>query len=109
MTTEQESKNLSLPINSERAITEKFKGVPTLRSRLLISILPAVLIPFALASAIGYVITERRAENQIVEKLEGESIAASSTIATFIRNSFQTVNLVAVNPAVNQFSAQNFS
>ena len=102
MTTEQESKNLSLPINSERAITERFKGVPTLRSRLLISILPAVLIPFALASALGYVITERRAENQIVERLEEETITVSSTIATFIRNSFQTVNLITANPEVIQ-------
>ena len=102
MTTEQESNNLTLAINSKRPITKTLKGVPTLRRRLLISILPAILIPFTFASAIGYVITERRAENQILEKLEEESIAVSSTIATFIRSSFQTVNLVAANPDVIQ-------
>ena len=87
---------LALPIQS----TNKLERVGTLRRRLLISILPAVLIPFAIASAIGYGITKRQAEERIFERFEEDAVEASATIAMFIRNSFQAVDLIASNPEV---------
>ncbi|MDJ0681357.1 MAG: HAMP domain-containing protein, partial [Xenococcaceae cyanobacterium MO_167.B52] len=105
MTTEQESKNSqsekteTSPIKS---VTGEFKGIGTLRRRLLVSILPAVLLPLAIASAIGYNVTERRAKTEVVEQLEANTLLASKTIDTFIRDSLQLTDLVAANPIVIQ-------
>ena len=103
MTIQLKTRNSKLKVASPvSSIGSKFKGVATLRHRLLISLLPAVLIPFVLASTIGYIITERRAKSQIIEHLEDNAVTASSTISTFIRNSFQTLELIAANPEVIQ-------
>ena len=103
MTTEQESTNSQSEATSPiKSVAEEFKGVGTLRRRLLVSILPAVLLPLVIASAIGYNITERRAKTEVVEKLEANTLLASKTIETFIRDSLQLTDLVAANPVVIQ-------
>ena len=99
--TEKESMNSILETASPiKPVADRFKGVSTLRHRLLISILPAVLLPLAIASAIGYNITERRAKTEVVEKLKANTLMASKTIETFIQDSFQFTDLVAANPMV---------
>ena len=103
MTTEQESKNSQSEATSTiKSVTDEFKGIGTLRRRLLVSILPAVLLPLLIASAIGYNITQRRAKTEVVEKLEANTLLASKTITTFIRDSLQLTDLVAANPVVIQ-------
>ena len=101
MTTEQESTNLRSEVNSPRkAVANELKGIGTLRRRLLTTILPAVLLPLVIASAIGYNITERRAKTQALSKLEENALLTSSTVTAFIRDSFKIPNLVASSPAV---------
>ncbi len=81
-----------------KSTVNQFKGVSTLRRRLLISILPAVLMPLVVASAIGYGITERRVKTQALSQLEENSLLISKTVTTFIEDSFKISELVAVNP-----------
>ena len=101
MNTEKESMNsISETAYAIESVADQFKGVSTLRHRLLISILPAVLIPLAITSAIGYNLTERRAKTEVVEKLKANTLMASKTIETFIQDSFQFTDLVAANPMV---------
>ena len=105
MITEQKSQNLPSAANSSnKSVTDNknIKGTGTLRRRLLVSILPAVLLPLMIASAIGYTITERRAKTEVVDNLEANTLLASKTITTFIRDSLKLTDLVAVNPLVIQ-------
>ncbi len=86
--------------SSDNSTPQKFQGKNTLRNRLLITILPAVLMPLAIASAIGYNITESRMEEQALSQLEEHTLLAGKTVTTFIRDSFKIPDLVAVNPLV---------
>ena len=79
-----------------------FKNVGTLRRRLLITLLPTVLVPLAIAGFIGETMTERRARNEIIHELETKNAIASKTIAYFVRDSFQTIDLIAANPEVRK-------
>ena len=84
----------------------KFKGISSLRRRLLVSILPVVLLPLVVASTIGYNLIERSAKSEIIEELETDietdTILASKTVTTFIRDSFQVIDLIATDPDVIQ-------
>ncbi|MDJ0633891.1 MAG: methyl-accepting chemotaxis protein [Xenococcaceae cyanobacterium MO_188.B29] len=101
MTTEQESTNLiAEKISPLKSVVDEFKGIGTLRRRLLTTILPAVLLPLVIASAVGYTITERRAKTQALSKLEENTLLTSSTVTAFIRDSFKIPDLVASNPVV---------
>ncbi|MDJ0690362.1 MAG: methyl-accepting chemotaxis protein [Xenococcaceae cyanobacterium MO_188.B32] len=101
MTTEQESTNLiSERISPIQSVAVEFKGIGTLRRRLLTTILPAVLLPLVIASAIGYTITERRAKTQALSKLEENTLLTSATVTAFIRDSFKIPDLVASNPVI---------
>lgn len=102
MTSELQSPNLPPQETSFNSVPHYSKQVGTLRSRLLTSILPAVLIPLVVASAIGYTITERKAKNRVLERLENQAILASTRIDAFIRDSFDTFDLIAANPQVMQ-------
>lgn len=103
MTNIQKPKNLALPETSAvKSIVKDFKGVGTLRRRLLVSILPTVLLPLVIASAIGYNLTERRAKTQVLQTLEADTVLASKTIQTFIRDSLKLTDLVAASPMVIQ-------
>ena len=103
MNPELKSANSELEITSPiKSISHNTKKGGTLRSRLLMSVLPAVLLPLVVASAIGYNLTERRAKTQIVEQLETDTLLASKTLETFIRDSLKLTDLVAINPMVIQ-------
>ena len=90
MITKSDSTKLTKPVSSN------FR-TGTLRRRLLISILPAVLIPLAIASAIGYSVTERRANTQTQATQEEDAVLTASTVTAFIRDSFKIPNLLASN------------
>jgi methyl-accepting chemotaxis protein PixJ len=101
MTTEQKSTNLTSKTNySIESVSDDFKGIGTLRRRLLTTILPTVLLPLVIASAIGYNITEGRAKTQALSKLEENVLLTSSTVTAFIRDSFKIPDLVASNPLI---------
>ncbi|MDJ0647557.1 MAG: methyl-accepting chemotaxis protein [Xenococcaceae cyanobacterium MO_188.B19] len=102
MNNELESISSELQLDS----VAKFQGIHTLRRRLLTTILPVVLLPLVIASAIGYNLIEQGAKSEIIEELEGDietdTLLASKTITSFIRESFQIIDLMAGNPQVIQ-------
>ena len=102
MNNELESIGSELEVDS----VTKFQGIHTLRRRLLTTILPVVLLPLVIASTIGYNLIERGARSEIIEELEGDietdTLLASKTITSFIRESFQIIDLIAANPEVIQ-------
>ncbi|NEQ65312.1 MAG: hypothetical protein F6K21_07410, partial [Symploca sp. SIO2D2] len=51
----------------------------TLSRRLLITVLPTVLIPLAIASTVGYGIFQKRAEGQIKRQLQDQALLAGQS------------------------------
>ena len=103
MNPEAKSTNPDLKTTSSiKSTADRAQKGGTLRSRLLLSIVPAVLLPLVVASAIGYTVTESRAKAQVLEELESNAVLASSTLETFIKDSFELTNLVGSNPFVVQ-------
>jgi methyl-accepting chemotaxis protein PixJ len=70
----------------------------TLRRRLLLTILPTVLVPLAVASAIGLNVTQQRATDRELRQLQESSRLTSEASSVFLTQAFQTTNLVAQNP-----------
>ncbi|MDJ0572033.1 MAG: methyl-accepting chemotaxis protein [Pleurocapsa sp. MO_192.B19] len=101
MITEQKPKNLPSTITAPiKPIPSNFKKAGSLRRRLLVAILPTVLVPLAISSLIGYIMTEGRVKNHVVEKLESDTFLASKIITAFINDSFELTDEIAANPDV---------
>lgn len=94
------------PNSPPKSEADNYQGIAPLRRRLLAGILPAVLLPLVIGGVIGYKMTESRARNQVIEKLESEALLGSKTINAFIRDSFNLASLVAANPDVVQLMQQ---
>ena len=90
----------STKASSTKSVAEEIKEVTDLRRRLTKAVLPAVLIPLIIASTVGYSITERRARAKVIQKLEADTLLASKTVTTFIRDSFHLANLIVANPDI---------
>ena len=80
----------------------KIRKGRSLRLRLLGSVLPAVLIPLAITSAIGYRITQNRINNDVSTQLEKNAVLASSAVSAFIRDSFKIPELLTSNEQIIQ-------
>ena len=100
MTTEQESKNLPLAAPPVKSNKDKFKGVPTLRRRLLTWLLPATVLPLMIGTGIEYNIAKNRAEETAFSKLRGDSLLASEEIGIFLDESFDLHTVIVNNPLV---------
>jgi twitching motility protein PilJ len=72
----------------------------TLQRRLLLTILPTVLIPLAVASAIGFNVTQRRATEVELRQLQKNSQLTSEEWHVSLEHKFQSLNLVARNSAL---------
>jgi methyl-accepting chemotaxis protein PixJ len=70
----------------------------TLRRRLLLTILPIVLVPLAVASAIGLTVTQQRATDRELRQLQESSQLTSEASSVFLAQAFQIPNLIAQNP-----------
>jgi methyl-accepting chemotaxis protein PixJ len=70
----------------------------TLRRRLLLTVLPIVLIPLAVASAIGLNATQRRATDRELKQLQESSQLTSETSSVFLDQAFKIPTLVGSNP-----------
>jgi methyl-accepting chemotaxis protein PixJ len=99
MTSDRKNSNFSVTTSSEQ---KDFKKVSSLRRRLLIALLPTALIPLIIASVIGNTITERKAKTTAINELETNTLLASKKVATFLRDSFQTLDLVIANSDIIQ-------
>ena len=101
MTTEQDQNlPLAAPASVESA-KDKFKGVPTLRRRLLTWLLPAAVLPLIVGTAIEYNISKNRTEEAAFAKLRYDSLLASEEVEIFIEESFLKLHtLIENNPLV---------
>lgn len=88
--------------SSTKSVAEEFEEVTDLRRRLTKAVLPAVLIPLVIASAVGYSITERIVRARVIQKLESDTLLEGKTVITFVRDSFHLANLIVANPDVIQ-------
>ena len=72
----------------------------TLSRRLLITVLPTVLVPLALASTVSYGIFQKRAENQIKKQLQDQALLAGQSAAQLQSDGLKFAEMVASNPLV---------
>lgn len=80
--------------SQKRGLTKK----NTLRSRLLTTLLPAVVVPLVFAGLIGEQVAEKRFKKNIISGLEADTLLAHNATATFLRNSFDITNTIALEP-----------
>jgi len=72
----------------------------TLSRRLLITVLPTVLIPLAIASTVGYGIFQKRAEGQIKRQLQDQALLAGQSALQLRSDGLKFAEMVASNPLV---------
>ncbi|WP_009545957.1 methyl-accepting chemotaxis protein [Crocosphaera subtropica] len=72
----------------------------SLRSRLLMTVLPTVLVPLGVASLVGFKIIQQKAQSEILSQLQQNLIRSQDEAETFIKDNFTLTDLVAANPLV---------
>ena len=72
----------------------------TLSRRLLITVLPTVLVPLALASTVSYGIFQKRAENQIKGQLQDQALLAGQSAVQLQSDGLKFAEMMASNPLV---------
>ncbi|PSB00807.1 methyl-accepting chemotaxis protein [Merismopedia glauca] len=88
-----------IPKESNESLDKKLSGSGnTLRRRLLLMILPTVLVPLAVASAIGFNVTQKRVINRELRQIQESSQLTSEASSVFLEQAFKIPNLVANNP-----------
>jgi methyl-accepting chemotaxis protein PixJ len=84
-----------------QAVTQnKLGGNNTLRNRLLLTVLPTVIVPLVVVSAIGYDIVQRRVTDRELRNLQENSHLTSRVSSVFLAQSFKIPQLVASNPSL---------
>ncbi len=72
----------------------------TLRSQLLMTVLPTVLVPLAIASAVGYNVVHRDAEAQIKLQLQDQARLAGQSASDLLEDGLAVQQMIATNPLV---------
>jgi methyl-accepting chemotaxis protein PixJ len=93
-------------VNDANAISDRSNSVSqklvgrgnTLRRRLLLTILPTVLIPLAIVSAINFNTTERRVTARELRQIQEISQLTSQAVSVFLDQALTINNLIANNP-----------
>ncbi|MEM9484948.1 MAG: HAMP domain-containing methyl-accepting chemotaxis protein [Cyanobacteria bacterium P01_F01_bin.116] len=80
---------------------EKVKG-RRLSRQLLQTLLPVTLLPLAIASSLGVVITTRAERANSVQALREESFLTSEAASLFVTDNFKVVESLAISPVVQQ-------
>jgi len=80
----------------------KSQPLSTLRSRLLLTLLPTTLLPLAVISAVNYQITERKVQQDEETILKEEAVIAGQLSANFVDELTTNAELLSVNPLVQQ-------
>jgi len=95
------SKNQS---RSKASITSqtpaKFKSRRTLRNQLLITVLPTVLLPLAVASFVAINSTQRQAKEILKEQAQETIRIASEVTRKSIEDAFRVTDLLEINPLI---------
>jgi twitching motility protein PilJ len=74
----------------------------TLRSRLLLTLLPVTLLPLAIVSAVNYWVTQDRVYSEEKASLEKEALVGSDLSTAFIAELRMNAELVSINPMIQQ-------
>ncbi|MGB3671410.1 MAG: methyl-accepting chemotaxis protein [Phormidesmis sp.] len=74
----------------------------SLSQQLLRSLLPMALLPLAVASGLGILITRRGEREDALNLLKEESFLASKAASVFVENNFKTIEGVLLNPTIIQ-------
>lgn len=74
----------------------------TLNKRLLKTLLPISLLPLALASGLGVLVTRRSEQEQALFLLQEESFLASEAASVFVNDSFKVIEGIMLNPQIAQ-------
>ena len=72
----------------------------TFKRRLLLTIVPAVLVPLTIASVIGTVVTQRRSSEQNLNLLKEASELTGGTVTNFLEQEFAVPDSIAANPLI---------
>lgn len=88
------------PLSSIGHSLKAFRSSQSLRKQLLQTVLPLVLAPLLIESAISYFVTRDRVQNQVNEELQGQSLLVNQAVRQAIDNQFKISNLLANNPLV---------
>ncbi len=75
-------------------------SAPTLRHQLLMTVLPTVLIPLAIASAVGYKIVHQDAEAQIRAQLQDQALLTGEAASHLLEDALKSQENIATNPLV---------
>ena len=78
----------------------KFQPSTSLRRRLLMTITPTVLLPLAIASVLGYSVIQQRAENELEQQLEQQSLLVSKAASQLVDEIVKISIDVASNPLI---------
>ncbi|NEP59484.1 MAG: HAMP domain-containing protein [Symploca sp. SIO2G7] len=84
------------PVDAE----PKIESSTPLRRRLLVTILPAILLPLAFASVLGYSIIQQRAENELKQQLKQQSLLTSEAASQLVEQVGKISLDVATNPLI---------
>ncbi|MEM9264982.1 MAG: HAMP domain-containing methyl-accepting chemotaxis protein [Cyanobacteria bacterium P01_F01_bin.13] len=72
----------------------------TLSTRLLQTLLPVALLPLAIASGLGVIVTRRTEQKNAVFLLKEESFLASEAASVFVEDNFKIIESVQLNPTI---------
>ncbi|MGD1857494.1 MAG: methyl-accepting chemotaxis protein [Leptolyngbyaceae cyanobacterium] len=96
-----EEATLVQPKSRQTSRIGKVKGRPLSR-QLLQTLLPVTLLPLAIASSLGVVITRRAERTNAVQALQNQSFLTSEAASLFVEDNFKTVDSIAFSPAIQQ-------
>ncbi len=84
---------------TDRASKAKQPGI-SLRSQLLLTVLPTVLVPLAVASTVGYGIIQQNSETRIKRQLHDQALLAGKAAREILEQEFKLPAMLAHNPLV---------
>ncbi|NEP08802.1 MAG: HAMP domain-containing protein [Symploca sp. SIO2C1] len=87
-----------IPTSTEKTTT--FETSTPLRRSLLMTIIPTALLPLAFASVLGYSLIQQRAENELKNQLEQQSLLASKAASQLVDDVLKVPLDVASNPLI---------
>ena len=97
MTTEPQIAQPALGVNTS---TKKYKGVGTLRRRLLTFVLPAIILPIVIVTVAEETIIRQKNIADADSELYNSSYLATNSFIEFLQNSQDTNRIITSSPSI---------
>jgi len=94
------SEELAQEVVAPTATEPTFESSTPLRRRLLMTILPTVLLPLALASVLGYSVIQQQSGDELKEHLEQQSLLTSQATSELVNQVVKIPLDIASNPLI---------